>query len=91
MPVPADSTRTSWLPSDISLYAALHVAIAAFALATLASRTQMWADGSVPPYILGVLVFTYLARWTMRHGEAQPRKALLALAALVERYSGRAA
>ncbi len=80
MPAPADSTRTSWLPSDISLYAALHVAIAAFSLATLATRPQMWADGSVPPYILGVLIFTYLARWSVRHGEAQPRKALLALA-----------
>ena len=81
MPAPADSTRASWLPSDISLYAALHVAIAAFALATLATQPEMWADGSVPPYILGLLVFTYLARWTVRHGEAQPRRALLALAA----------
>ncbi len=81
MPVPADSARKSWLPSDISLYAALHVAIAAFSLATLATRPQMWIDGHVPPYVLGVLVFTYLARWTVRHGEAQPRKALFALAA----------
>ena len=80
MPAPADFSRKSWLPSDISLYAALHAAIAAFTLATLATRPQMWIDGSVPPYILGALVFTYLARWVVHHGEAQPRRALLALA-----------
>lgn len=79
MPAPAESAPRSWLPSDISLYAALHVAIAAFALATLTTRPQMWADGSVLPYIVGVLIFTYLARWAVRHGEAQPGKALLAL------------
>ena len=82
MAPPPEVKRHSWLPSDVSLYAALHMAIAAFTIATLVTRPQMWAEGSVWPYLLGIALFTILARWTVRQGEMKPRRALLALSAL---------
>jgi len=76
-----DSPRKFELPTNFGQYAAMVVTVTAFSLVTLVTKQQMWINGAVLPYILGVLLFAYLARWSLRHLDAPLRSTLPALIA----------
>ena len=76
-----DSPLKFELPINFGQYAAMYLTVAAFSLATLATQQSMWANGAVLPYILGVLLFAFLARWSLHHLDAPLKSTLPVLIA----------
>lgn len=68
---------------DTGTYAALYFTIAAFSIVTLISATpSMWQNGRWLPYVIGILIFGFLADRCARHKRSSRAYTLSCVAAL---------